>query len=756
MARTLRAQLMRPKHLAATAAIFVVLGGLGFGILGNASANETSESAPPVPPAEIGFIPIPEPSEGDRGRYELHKEAAPAGTSTRYGGISWGNKAPIDFAWGADRIVRNATGALHWTNVLQTSQWYIDRWDNATEFVYAGTLRSLGTENQQIRLEAGPSNPALPLPLLPPGNAASNTTYRVTFFNDGWTLFPCGVRNGFQGSGILLTPEPQEIEPGCPFLGSLEHRSRLVVEGSGGPIGERDVRVRVQRVNSDLPEGWMWFRENTPYPLRVEIPATEDGMPVLWVFELTGLDRGSTPLRMLDEPSQGLPALELRPRPQWTMDDEGVEHPFPLSNAFVRARDDDSYAALGDFLERHPDSYVASARYAAFDMAERQTLRWDFVATDGTAHLGVSAMRITEPSRILGIPVPGDNTTTYAFEETDNTIFDVNAGYLTPQELPPALPSAASLLERWRHYASAPYVELGAEAWGFYIAREPDGPGGEPGLYIEAGRVHFTRTAGPVYPVLPVTDYTDTWSTSTIGMYDQWERVDRIDEVEDSTAYSAFQEPAAAAPPLVPQDLEKPGASPAPLIAIAGFWQLPTGPVAAGVGAAAFIASVLYYVWPALKTGGLGLFSRIRGEELLDNPIRARMMQAIEAQPGLHHQDLVRLVGKGNGTVEHHLAKLVQAGRVVRHKSAGYACYFVKGQVDRRVMAAAPVLKSKVARALLETARLHPGSSLAAVARAEGVAVPTVHYHLRRLQAAGLIRFDGGLHATPDGVAVAS
>jgi predicted transcriptional regulator len=145
----------------------------------------------------------------------------------------------------------------------------------------------------------------------------------------------------------------------------------------------------------------------------------------------------------------------------------------------------------------------------------------------------------------------------------------------------------------------------------------------------------------------------------------------------------------------------------------------------------------------------MGLFSRVRKDALLDNPIRAQIHAAIEAQPGIHALDLVRLVGKGNGTVEHHLRKLVTGDLVTKVQGTGYTCYFVKGSTDRRDMAAAPLLKSPVAQAVLDAARNRPGLPPSVLARELGVAPATISYHLRRLETAGLVRMQDGVRAVP-------
>jgi predicted transcriptional regulator len=137
----------------------------------------------------------------------------------------------------------------------------------------------------------------------------------------------------------------------------------------------------------------------------------------------------------------------------------------------------------------------------------------------------------------------------------------------------------------------------------------------------------------------------------------------------------------------------------------------------------------------------LGLFSRVTPDAALDHPARRRLCAAIEASPGIHLQELVRVTGSGRSTIEHHLDKLVDTGLVQRRVAAGYACYF-PARTDRRVMAAAPALRSATARNILEVALAEPGITAQGIAESVGVGRSTVHHHLQRLAEAGVLRQD--------------
>jgi DNA-binding transcriptional ArsR family regulator len=133
-----------------------------------------------------------------------------------------------------------------------------------------------------------------------------------------------------------------------------------------------------------------------------------------------------------------------------------------------------------------------------------------------------------------------------------------------------------------------------------------------------------------------------------------------------------------------------------------------------------------------------GLFTRLKGSELLEHPVRNQILQLVEAQPGIHYQALVRTVEKGNGVLEHHLRMLTQGGLLRERAANGYTCYFPMG-MDRRLMDVHAVLKSDVAREMLDRMVRHPGLGASDLARELGVTPKAVTYHLNRFASAGLI-----------------
>lgn len=163
--------------------------------------------------------------------------------------------------------------------------------------------------------------------------------------------------------------------------------------------------------------------------------------------------------------------------------------------------------------------------------------------------------------------------------------------------------------------------------------------------------------------------------------------------------------------------------------------------VLAGTAAAGGVGLALWAMGPVLLRwlAGLGLYSRVDRGAALNHASRGRVMALLEAQPGLHFHEICRRLGMQRTTTQHHLRKLVEVGLLVEEAGSGYTCFFPKGAVDRRVMAAAPLLKAEAARRLLNRVIERPGATLRQVAADCGIGTSGAHYHLDRLAQAGLL-----------------
>jgi DNA-binding transcriptional ArsR family regulator len=120
---------------------------------------------------------------------------------------------------------------------------------------------------------------------------------------------------------------------------------------------------------------------------------------------------------------------------------------------------------------------------------------------------------------------------------------------------------------------------------------------------------------------------------------------------------------------------------------------------------------------------------------------RRRIMQEVQASPGVSITDLAALTGLGHTTVCHHLAVLQRRGLVVRERWGGSVRVFPTNlsPTHRTLLALARSGRTgDVLRALAGDPRATPAS----LARTLQLHRQAVQWHLARLEKAGMIRVD--------------
>lgn len=730
MDQTLSA-LVRPRHLLATLLIAVLLGGGVGGLVGLARAQDPQAVAATLPPPFV----LASPAAGDRGRYVLEHGPTPLTDEQRRAGFEDDRAYTVDFALGGFEVQHDEAGAPHWAQRIELAT-YEQRGDwNRSENQHGWAVD--GRVIAQWREDVGEPDVRQEGGVLPTqsGQSTSQTTWRSLTFGD--MLLPCGLFDALQGSsppapGTLLEGAPTCAWGAGPHDPNKHWTYYRGLNESGFLVVDYYRTHPADRPNVDYEPDWRaYYRADIPYPAAMWNSWSAFGAPGD-TLRLVGFDRGTG----LQEP----PALPLPPplpvpvnatRPVWTLDDAGVEHPFPLSAAFAYVRDDPTHPGLRDFLADHPDAYVHWARHAEFDVDGQHSHRWSFELTDGAArHQEVISQDVANSVSVApGLPgfLP---TMTYSYETADHNPPYGEQPLIAPDRLPARTPTVASLLAVWAAMPAMSGNDDAASSWEFQVVCDEDC--GNVSLAIGAGQVYYYRISEPGYPV--VDNRMDVWDTSEL-----WWNDGQLSHGIESDQVSVRQEEALIQPPGAAPEPETAEASlgPAPTPA----WLPPTTAQAVGIGIGAGFAALLYWLWPLAKGGGVGLFSRVHKDRLLDNPLRSHLVQRIEAEPGVHHNALVRELGKGKGTAEHHLEKLVAGGLVLRHRSPGYTCYFPVG-TDRRAMAASPATKADGARRILQAVSQGLGG-VREIAQSTGLAPSTVSHHLERLRAAGLVIGDG-------------
>jgi len=737
-------QLLRPRRLLVALAIALLASTVGV------TVAATQHVVPPVPPS---FVDVPAPHVGDRGAYNLtltgqwlYQDHAP--------GVPF---AGFTFERGADEPLRDGAGRMRLASPIREHGVHYDprspawdgdvvkqgpAWSQQNETYWTdpsdGTaLLARGSSDGRVTVQN--QTVALAVPF------ARSDVYHAdsrAYGREGDDTSACLVGEsivGRHGNASFFLES-------CPFDLFGTWRSHGVLfrpDGIETVAGIQAMRY-VAAQHSDGFNATIWLADGLPVPLRYQETepvdqgwnTSERGLGT-FRFDLVAFERGASSLPATPPAGDALPPLRRLHRVPSGLNETGYAGTFPASLAFAQAKENKQVAA---FLQRHPTAYVARGDLSGWVEPNTRDRYWFLTLSDGTAQMDLwvhetAKVRSTPDNPVLpsyGVqtlaedfaPQVPEALMDVSYNVTPIQQWDGSRSYPVPANLPASLPSLPGLLDRLQMYTGM--VPQGPEdvQWGFDLMCG-DSDCATTRVNVNVGLLHLDRRMLALDSSPPGRLFGMDFLDAGVG-YDG--ELAYYSMVGNSTSRSGpMAAPAQAAPAA--QDAHRLSAPGVP-----GAWVRPVA-VATGTG---LLLSLAYLLWPLLRAGPLALFSRVRGEDLLRNPLRREIHQRIEAEPGIHHTALVRATGRGHGAVEHHLHKLVEASLVTRVQGTGFTCYFPKG-TGARVRAAAPALKSQVARAILEAVRTTPGIRSADVARQLAVSPATVSYHVERLRTAGLV-----------------
>lgn len=152
------------------------------------------------------------------------------------------------------------------------------------------------------------------------------------------------------------------------------------------------------------------------------------------------------------------------------------------------------------------------------------------------------------------------------------------------------------------------------------------------------------------------------------------------------------------------------------------------------------LALVLLAVYaPLTPAVALFLFARIRGHEVLEHPLRARLLALVQQRPGLGLSELATQAGVGWGTIVHHMNRLEDEG-LVSSEQAGRRRAFFAAHADSATRGLAALAQRPAAKRLAAAVLARPGVSQRDAASAAGVSPPLAHRLLLELETRGLVR----------------
>jgi predicted transcriptional regulator len=544
--------------------------------------------------------------------------------------------------------------------------------------------------------------------IIPAGSSSVHRT-QLTRLGDAQPV-PCGLWNPFQGT--KTSPTQREAAPCGHHTGTWE------AQGESQTGETRSVLFHVKDHRGVVLHEVV-LRDDVPLPLRF----TESGP---WV--LTAFERGSRPGAQDAITSVALPAMTYAPRTAWLVDDTDIEHPFRLSTAYQAALDDEE-KQIRDFLRRHPAAYLHQVSYVELERDTEHIHAWGLTFGDGVKTVQARVEKRIPTARL---PLLGPQSLEGTVHVEVQPIIDGHGEVLPLAQVPARIPRLADLVTR--------YVAMtGEEPQSYTFAMGCHGctsvayPGPGGGHWISA-------------PPCTGADCT-TWIQFSIG-HDRGivggPSLDGVVTMRLQSHMIAFD---ASGAPYMESDtsydarmLSPPtqAIEPATQNEPAGGWSAMTQVTSVAAWGAVAVGGAIALAW-IVKGALAALFTRLERGALLEHPVRSRIHDAVQAEPGIHYQELSRRVGVAQGTLRHHLAALERGGVLRAVKGPRHTCYFAAGTTDRHTLTAAPLLRSDGARRVLLHAHAAPGLGTNELAAALGMSASTVHTHLKRLEAAGVV-----------------
>lgn len=292
----------------------------------------------------------------------------------------------------------------------------------------------------------------------------------------------CGQSNALQGEQV---PTDGEIDlfPSCHLRTETWelpefHREAFELVGTHPAGGETVLVFETTEGRSPIQA---WFKTGVPYPLRFVYPLVQ-GPPgdteivpgKLRVVDLYGFEQGAPSSSMETAPDgRDLPEIELAPRPAWGLPEGNLSVPFPASQAYKVALENDTFR---DRLDRYPDVYPQAVDGRVMRTEGSVAWTWNLRLHSPNASFGPRVdMEVdttgSEPSagpmEQLGLADEEETENGSDRVETQLSQYPVsrpNGPWPLGSSLPEQLPTASSLVSAWEAAFGEP-LDPNRTAW---------------------------------------------------------------------------------------------------------------------------------------------------------------------------------------------------------------------------------------------------------------------------------------------------
>lgn len=421
---------------------------------------------------------IPEPRPGDAGRYHLthltQTEAGWEAGDTRFASAFLRLDPASTFdaagqAVGTDRVLEMQDGGPY------PDQFHVDvrSIDPATGHAVAvddrGFVdRSAARGNSEVQIDRQP--------------IGFERLARAPGASDPY----CGQANALQGEQV---PADGEIDlfPSCHLRTETWELPEFYREAfelvATHPAG--DEMVLVFETTEGRSPIQAWFKTDVPYPVRFVYPLVEGAagdteiVPgKLRVVDLHGFERAAprTPGQAADDGIE-LPKIELAPRPAWGLPEGDLSVPFPASEAYEVALENDTFR---DRLDRYPDVYPQAVDGRVTRTEGSVDWTWNLRLHSPNASFGLRVDKTVDttgsepsggPMGQLGLTDEGDSENGSDPIETQLAQYPVgqpNGPWPLGSTLPDQLPTASSLASAWETAFGEP-LDPNRTAWAFTV-----------------------------------------------------------------------------------------------------------------------------------------------------------------------------------------------------------------------------------------------------------------------------------------------